>query len=199
MNDQDFAFRVGELATRIGYSIPSIDWTADKKYCARGIMLDPNGAFGETLHVYRGVEQSMPVHVQDFLIAQEFTQARLGAWRQRRRLQWAMTALAIVLGFVAVGRAVRWTDSYFVGFLVGCTGAYLVWAGVRLVVSAVWSRWMTRRCDPRLVELLGRDEVMSALRWWVDSGWRPSVRWLLGGAVPTPAERLRRLGTSVTD
>ena len=162
-------------------------------------MLDPNGAFGETLYVYRGIEQSMPVHVQDFLIAQEFTQARLGVWRQRRWLLGTMNALAIVFSFVAVGRAVRWSDSYVVGFLIGCAGAYLVWAGVRLVVSAVWSRWMVRRSDPRLVELLGRDEVLSALSWWVDSGWRPSVRWLLGGALPTPRERLRRLGTSVTD
>jgi len=128
VNEQEFALRVGELATRIGYSIPSVEWSADKKYCARGIMLDPNGAFGETLYVYRGIEQSMPVHVQDFLIAQEFTQARLGVWRQRRWLLGTMNALAIVFSFVAVGRAVRWSDSYVVGFLIGCAGATRGWS-----------------------------------------------------------------------
>ncbi|HZX05717.1 hypothetical protein [Kribbella sp.] len=87
MNQQEFASQVGELAARIGYPMPSVDWSTDKKYHARGIVLDPNGAFGQTLHVHRRVEESMPAVVQEFLVAQELLQARLGLWRQRRWLR----------------------------------------------------------------------------------------------------------------
>ncbi|HWD83717.1 MAG TPA: hypothetical protein VG497_32680 [Kribbella sp.] len=70
---------------------------------------------------------------------------------------------------------------------------------IHLATVAVWSRWFVRRADRQLAGVLGRDRVVSALGWWLEMRWRPSVRWLLNGATPTPTERLRQLNTSTTD
>lgn len=199
MNQQEFAAKVGELATRIGYPMPSVDWSSDKKYHDRGVVLDPNTAFGPTLHVHYCAENSMPAEVREFLVAQEFVQARLGVWRHRRLMKNLVLVVAGVLGFVVVVATAGTTSFSVAAFLAGCAVAWVSITAIQIGIVAVWSRWFVRRADRQLVEVLGRERVVSALGWWVRIGWRPSVRWLLNGATPTAKERLRRLDAFISD
>lgn len=184
--------KVGEMAGRAGYAMPSVALVE----CEEGeeciaTRVDDSG--GLVLAFHQGFEKRYPPAVADFLIAQELVQTNLGVYRQLRWIRVWRTVFAMVLGLSAALIGAMLLEPLWRAFVVAMGIAYVLMTGVNLVLSAIWSRWATRRADRRLVEVLGKRQVVEALEWYA-AGARPSVlRYLRRGAPPRPRERLRWL------
>lgn len=75
--------------------------------------------------------------------------------------------------------------------VLGIAIAYLCIVVLHVLTVAVWSRWFMRRADCALIEVLGREQVVEALRWFSECPGQTGVRWLWCGAPMTARERLR--------
>ncbi|MEV5966153.1 hypothetical protein AB0L70_30570 [Kribbella sp. NPDC051952] len=125
----------------------------------------------------------MSAPLRDVLIAEALLAARLGL---RRHFQW-----------------IRWGLPWVGGFLVGVVTGYNVprmlagglclWL-LFIAITAIYSRWMTRRVDDLMVEILGVDAMYEGLehyRWPFTVA--NTLRWLAAGAWMVPGERMRYL------
>ncbi|MEV6417365.1 hypothetical protein [Kribbella sp. NPDC051718] len=200
MNEQEMFLRVGELAGRVGYPMPTINWVEGVagEDCIR-LTLNPAGAAILTVHDHVGEVHS--VEEQEVLITQLLVHARLRVdrWAKRRRsIEWGLVAVLGLVGGVVSNRV---TDNWWLGWF----GAFLILPVAfllgHLLASFVLVRRFFRRADPALVEVVGRDRVVawltSHLAEKMPSGWQYRLRWLLAGWPPSAAERLRMLGEKV--
>ncbi|MGC4940630.1 hypothetical protein [Kribbella sp. DT2] len=181
MNEQEMYVRVGQLATRVGYPMPAIERTTDPKVPAVRLK---QGAVGPTM-VLRCHTEELPGQVFDFLVTQDLVQARKGVLR---RHWWGAYVIPLGLG-LAVGTVTDWPA--WLGFAL----VILVCTPVIGAVESVRRRAYLRTTDRLVVDVLGADEVSSALTWLAEcQAWPKNLRWLWYGALPSPADRLRKLG-----
>jgi hypothetical protein len=179
VNEQQMYVRVGELATRVGYPMPAVERTTDPKVPA--IYLK-QGAVGPTM-MLKGLTEELPPQVFDFLVTQDLVQAREGMHRKRWWFYVICLATGLLTGFASVG-------PFWVSVVVVLTACYLVATTVTIVAR----RTYLRRSDRLVVDVLGADDVRSALDWLADcQPWPKNLRWLWYGAVPPPVDRLRKL------
>jgi hypothetical protein len=192
VNDAELFLRVGELAGRVGYPMPSISpgegTTSEACICLR-----TDGGGPGTLVLHDHVDEVFPRAVRDFLITQEFVQARAGVLRHRRRIKRSETVIGGVAALSAVLIAGRFVASAMLAGVLGLAVAYLGMAVLHLLLVGAWSRWFTRRSDQTLVEILGRQQVVEALQWFAARKPPFHPRWLWNGAPPHAPERLRWL------
>ncbi|MEV6281941.1 hypothetical protein [Kribbella sp. NPDC051770] len=179
MNEQEMYVRVGELATRVGYPMPSIERTDQR---APMVQLKA-GAVGPTM-ILRCHAEELPPQVFDFLVTQELVQARQGGLKHK----WLVVPIALA-GGLALGTATDWP-----GWVVWIVLMAIYYLGIR-VFNTVWRRRYIWRSDRMVTEILGGDEMRSALHWLDEcQPWPKNLRWLWQGATQPPADRLRRLG-----
>lgn len=138
--------KVGEMAGRAGYAMPSVALVE----CEEGeeciaTRVDDSG--GLVLAFHQGFEKRYPPAVADFLIAQELVQTNLGVYRQLRWIRVWRTVFAMVLGLSAALIGAMLLEPLWRAFVVAMGIAYVLMTGVNLVLSAIWSRWATRRAD----------------------------------------------------
>jgi hypothetical protein len=180
VNEQELYVRVGELATRVGYPVPAIERTTDPKVPAVQLK---QGTVGPTM-VLKCHTEELPARVIDFLVTQDLVQARRGVLRGQ---WWGAYAIPLSAG-LAIGTVTDWP--LWSKFVV----AALVWVLVLGAVNIVRVRRYLRATDRLVAEVLGADEVRSALNWLADcQPWPKNLRWLWYGAVPPPRDRLRML------
>jgi hypothetical protein len=158
------------------------------------VSLRLNDAGGTTLALHKGFEERHPERVGEFLIAQQFVQARLGVFRQIRWIRAGRTITGFVVGAAAILLAGRTLEPLWLAVVVAMGASYLLATSINLLVSAVWLRMMIRRSDRALAELLGKAQVVEALEWYAGCPGPPVLRYLWKGAPPTVGERLRWLG-----
>ncbi len=113
--------------------------------------------------------------------------------QQLRWIKTGRTFFGLALGVSAVLVSARLLEPVWLAFLVAMAAGYVLLTAVNLLLSAVWSRWAIRRADRGLVEVLGKEHVMEALRWYAAFPKPPFLRYLGQGAPVTAAARLRRL------
>jgi hypothetical protein len=177
VNEQDFATRVGELATRIGYPMPSVEWTDHRGPYMR---IDERRVAGPVLRLRPEVAQWCS-SLRDVTIAQMMLCARFGMSRHHRQLKiWGFgltAAVAFVLG-------VRFGPWVYVWPLV----AWVLFTAA----SAIYARRLFRKVDPELVGMFGPDVVLEALEH-LRCPLTPArfLGWLWGGAGVLPAERIK--------
>jgi hypothetical protein len=84
VNEQEMFLRVGELAGRVGYPMPTVNWVEGVigEDCIR---LQENRQGVAMLTVHDHVNEFGSEREQELLITQELVRARLGIFRQRRR------------------------------------------------------------------------------------------------------------------
>jgi hypothetical protein len=163
VNDQALLSRVADLATRTGFPVPAV--TPDRAAKRAGIAFDPKT---RVLHVPPDAEQKYPPYLQDFLIAQEFVQTRLGVHEKTQRMR-IVNKVILVVVYLAVMIAV----------LILFKGSWLAIAAavVPLIAFAIalnffitylWTQPFLRGSDQQLVTILGPDAVRSALTWLDD-------------------------------
>jgi hypothetical protein len=182
VNEQEMYVRVGELATRVGYPMPAIERTTDPKVPAVQLK---EGAVGPTM-VLRCHTEDLPPQVIDFLVTQDFVQARAGGLRNRWRFNLVGFGCAIVV-WVAVLALTEW--STWTRLAVVLLASYLL----NYLVVFVWRRRYLRWSDREVEGVLGGD-AWWALNWLAESQSCPkNLRWLWYGAMPTPADRLRNV------
>lgn len=188
--------RVGELAGRVGYPMPTVQWIEGVlgEECIR---FEEAQAGLSVLTIHDHVDEFYPAQVRDLLITQMLLHGRMGVFRQRRRLKTADTVLGAVIGFgiVMVGSRLM---ALWLAFLVAVAVSYIAVQVVHVLLAMAWRRWFIRRADKALVELLGREQVMSWLRGQAaapsaSAPLRARLRWLQLGAPMDPARRLRLL------
>ncbi|WP_343973287.1 hypothetical protein [Kribbella koreensis] len=199
MNEQEMFLRVGEWAGRIGYPMPTINWVEGVigEDCIR---LQENSHGVATLTVHDHVNEFSTEEEQELVIVQGLVQARLGPARGRRRLKVAMTVLGGVVGIVAILLAGRFVENYWLSLLLALACAYVVMVPVQVLMNFFWCRWMSRRADTAFVEAVGRERVVAWLTLHAahrPARFRARIRWVLLGAPPLAAERLRMLGEKV--
>jgi hypothetical protein len=201
VNEQEMFSRVGELSGRIGYPMPSIKWVegVTGQACA---LLRENRQGAATLVLHDHIEAELSREEQDFHIAQELVQARQGAHRHRRRIKAAVNLVSGVAGLFGVLGAGQLVEPLWLASVLGLVIACSTGMICHLAVAFVWSRWFVRRSDRALIELLGRQQVVSLLQGYAahprptDVRWR--LRWLQRGAPPYAPQRLRMLGEALT-
>jgi hypothetical protein len=187
VNEQELTVRVGELATAVGYPLPSITWVDNAKIWA---VLRPRGVAAPVLQLDRRVSQwCTPLF--DLVVAESLQRAAFGMHRHHRILQvgylvMAAASVVVVDRLFALPLLPEWA----------VTMAAVVLAV--LLISATYARWLYRRVDRRLREILGTE----ALREGLEHVRRPMnaanvLRWLWAGAGVLPGERLRWLNASV--
>jgi hypothetical protein len=194
MSQQQIVAKVGELAGRVGYPVPTVNWVPAVAG-QHSILLQDDG---RTLVVHDRVDEEYSEKEQDLLIAQELVQARLGGPRQRRWIKTAESVIGcavIALAILVMRQSVSsWWQAYLLATLCG----YAVWTALQVLLLAGWTRWFTRRSDRTLADVIGRDQVVAWLRATAEDRSKPSAavraRWVLDGAPPRAAERLRMLG-----
>jgi hypothetical protein len=179
VNEQELFLRVGELAGRIGYPMPSI-----KMVDPRGrlyVLLKPKGSVGPVLELRSDVGE-IPAGLLDFLIAQDLVGGSLGAARFNRRQRALIGTLTLLIGLLVFLNFPFWESWLILLVVAPLFGT---------AVSAVATRILIRRMDRRLAEVLGRERFAEALRELDTAGsWRRGLRWLWRGAIPLPPERL---------
>lgn len=186
VNEQELCVRVGELATRVGYPMPAIERTTDPKMPAVQLK---QGQVGPTM-VLKCHTEELPPQVIDFLVAQDFVQARAGGFRNRMRLNLVGFGISFAV-MVAVVVLTPW--STLTRFAVGIAAGYLL----NYLVVLVWRRRYMRWSDRAVEEVLGSAEARWALNWLAETQACPkNLRWLWYGAMPLPADRLRTLQTA---
>jgi hypothetical protein len=85
-------------------------------------------------------------------------------------------------------------DTYGAVVLVLPIVAFIVVLAVCILPIAIWSRHFARRQDDRLIQILGRDKLIEALRLDVAARPRPvNLFWIRMGMRPRSVDRLRRL------
>jgi hypothetical protein len=195
VNEQELFLRVGELTGRVGYPMPTVNWV-------KGVVGEPCIRLQETregtatLTVHDHVDEFHPEEEQDLLITQELVRARVGAFRGLQRLKVAAVISSYVIGAVAA------LVSHLVGgelwqvLLLSLVFWYLGLTAVKLLMNLVWARRFNRRADLVLVEVVGRERFVAWMTSHADfqpAWFRGWFRWVLSGAPPLPAERLRML------
>jgi hypothetical protein len=187
VNEQELFLNVGELAFRIGSPMPSVT-VIDNLYTPY-VRVRRRGAVGPTLEV-RSDAHEIPAQRLEFLVAQDLVHLVL----RTDRLHW-WRAAAWLLGVPVV----IWLHLRY-GILVSLPIGFLVCVAVWIAATAVITRISMRRVDGRLAEVFGEAWLADALQELTDVWtWRRDVRWLWGGALPQPPERLgwlKAAGTS---
>lgn len=183
MNEQEFARRAGELATRIGYPMPSVEW-ADRR--GRYVTIDERRASAPVLLMRPEVAQWCS-SLRDVMIAQTMLCARFGMYRHHRQLKiWGFgltAAVALVLGFRFGSWAYVWP--------------LVAWA-LLTAASAIYARRLFRKVDPELIGIFGPAVVLEALEQQRCPLTPASfLGWLWGGAGVLAAERIKWLRASV--
>jgi hypothetical protein len=181
VNEQDLFLKVGELATRTGYPMPSIRMVDAPRQ--NFVRLKPQGSVGPVLELRPEIWE-IPAGRLEFFIAQDFVGFGLGVQRHRR----GQLLVAAAIG----GIGTMLVDHFFGGSVAFLT-LFLVFPPLWTVATAVWLRVFQRRVDRRLTELFGRDWLESALQELVDVWhwhWQWRLRWVWNGAPPLPPERL---------
>jgi hypothetical protein len=197
VNEQKLFLRVGELAGRVGYPMPTVNWVEGVigEDCIR---LQENGTGAAVLTVHNHVDEHHSAEEQELLVTQLLLHARLGASRQARRLKTMERILSFVLGVGLVLVASRVMDSFWLAFLVAFAAGYAVMQVVHVLLVGVWVRRFFRRADRALAEVAGRDRVVAWLKAHLGdprpTSLRLRLRWLRHGAAPSAAGRLRMLG-----
>ena len=186
VNEQEYAVRVGELATAVGYPLPSIRWVEGAEVWA---VLGPSGVAAPVLQLDHRVSQWCSA-LFDLVVAEAMQRAALGM----RRHQWIFRVGYFCLGAISVVLVARLTGW---PLLPGLALSFAVVIVGVLLSSAAYARWLYRRVDRRLVEILGPETMREGLEHMV----RPMnagnvLRWLWAGAGVLPAERLRWLNVS---
>lgn len=157
------------------------------------ICLRADGRGPGTLLLHDHVDEMFPHPVRDFLITQEFVQARAGVLQHRRRIKIIEKIIGGVATLSAVLIAGQFVASALLAGVLGFAVAYLGIAVLHILLVGTWSRWFTRRSDQTLVEILGRQQVTEALEWYAARKPPFHPRWLWNGAPPNAPERLRWL------
>lgn len=194
VNEQELVLRVGELAGRVGYPVPAVSWVRGVagEHC---VLLQEDG---RTLLLHETVDEQHSAPERDLLIAQELIQARQGGPRHRRWIKMGEALVGGGLGIAAVQIMRQQVDSVWLAYSLAMGSAYVGWMVFHVVVGVVWTRWFTRRADRALAEVVGRDQVVQWLRGIaampLKASARLRLRWILRGAPPLAAERLRMLG-----
>ncbi|WBQ06837.1 hypothetical protein [Kribbella sp. CA-293567] len=194
MNQRDFVATVGKLAERVGYPAPTVSWVPGVEG-RHSILLQDDG---RRLVVHERVGEEYTARERELLIAQELVQARLGGPRQRK---WIKTAEALI-GCAVIAFAILITrqsvSSLLLSYVLAMLAGYASWTVLRVLLAAAWTRWFTRRADRALAEVVSRGQVVAWLRGLAGRPAKPDLRsrfrWILDGAPPLPAERLRMLG-----
>jgi hypothetical protein len=207
MDELQFTAKVEELARRTGHAPPPVTRVEGQpeREC---IWLEPPGPVGPMLFVHRHINEQLPDAIQEFQIAQEFVQANQDVGAQRRRTRrLAGVVNLVVLAVVLIGALLifRGHGGYLdavLYLLVGVPAGYVLGRAGALFVYHLWARRFMRRTDLGLIEVLGREQLMDALRWHGDTPYaigkwwaRRDLKWVLSGAPPTPLDRLRRLSS----
>ncbi|MGW6200706.1 hypothetical protein ACWF0M_31485 [Kribbella sp. NPDC055110] len=177
MNEQEMYIRVGELATAIGYPMPSIEWTEAR---GRVVAFDEQRVAGPALRL-RPEAAHWCSSLRDVLIAEILLSARFGAYRQQRQFKIWVTAVTAAVGFVlglSVGGSAIWW---------WIPAAWVLFTAF----SAVYSRRLARKVDARMVEILGPETVLEGLEQrQFRLGPANFLRWLWSGAGTLPSERI---------
>lgn len=189
----DLKERVAAMAVRVGHDAPPISRLegSERQPCAFTL---PPGPLGPALILHNHLEEK-PEALQDFLIAQALVSDRLGVNQQFKTLIWSIRSVIVVLVGVLVALTLAVGDRYGWPVLFAPFVSFVVVFAVAVLPVAVWSRRFARRQDQVLAQVLGRDQLIEALR--LDLADRPRKRdwyWVRTGLRPTPGERLRRLG-----
>ncbi|MEV8375330.1 hypothetical protein AB0P21_21530 [Kribbella sp. NPDC056861] len=194
MSQQQIVAKVGELAERVGYPVPTVNWVPAVAG-QHSILLQDDG---RTLVVHDRVDDEYSEQERELLIAQELIQARLGGPRQRRWIKTAESGVGGGAGVVAALLIRQEVSSTWLACLLALGCAYVFWTAFHAVLGATWTRLFTRRADRALADVIGRDRVVAWLRAIADNPSKPSAvvqaRWILDGAPPRAAERLRMFG-----
>jgi hypothetical protein len=188
----DLEERVAAMAVRVGHDAPPINRLegSEQQPCAFTL---PSGPLGPALVVHNHLEEK-PESLQDYLIAQALVADRLGINQQYKVLIWSIRIALIPLLGVLAGIGSYIADTYgwpavFLPIL-----AFVLVLGVCIFPVSIWSRHFARRQDERLIQILGREQLIEALR--LDAADRPrpvSWSWIRMGMRPRAVDRLRRL------
>ncbi|MFF1820894.1 hypothetical protein ACFVWG_26550 [Kribbella sp. NPDC058245] len=188
----DLEERVAAMAVRVGHDAPPINRIdgSEQQPCAFTL---PPGPLGPALVVHSHLEEK-PEPLQDFLIAQALVSDRLGINREYKTLIWSIRIGLIVLIGVIAGVGSYIADTYGAVVLVLPIVAFVVVLAFCILPIAIWSRHFARRQDDRLIQILGREQLIEALR--LDATTRPrpaNLFWIRMGMRPRSIDRLRRL------
>lgn len=191
----DLEERVAAMAVRVGHDAPPINRIDGNEQQPCAFTLPP-GPLGPALVVHSHLEEK-PEPLQDFLIAQALISDRLGVNREYKRLIWSIRIAVIVLVAVIGGVGGSFADAHawpvrYMPF--AFTGLFVLVLAVCILPITIWSRHFSRRQDDRLIQILGREQLIEALR--LDAAARPrpvSLYWIRMGMHPRSVDRLRRL------
>ncbi|MFI5732172.1 hypothetical protein ACIA49_18755 [Kribbella sp. NPDC051587] len=159
----DLEERVADLAARTGFPVPAV--TPDRAAKRAGIAFDPGTG---VLHVPPEAVQQYPPYLQDFLIAQEFVQTRLGVHEKTARMRTAGKIAGVVPVLAALLIMEFLFDGSWAVFAIAVVPVVIASVALNIFITHRWTHPFLRRSDRQLVTLLGPDAVRAALTWLDD-------------------------------
>jgi hypothetical protein len=163
VNDQALLSRVADLAARTGFPVPAV--VLERAAKRAGISFDPKT---RVLHVPPEAVQQYPPYLQDFLIAQEFVQTRLGVHEKTARMRNVGRAIGAAAMLVALILVEIVFKGSWLAYAIAVPPLVILGVALNLFITHRWTHPFLRGCDRQLVTLLGPDAVRAALTWLED-------------------------------